>query len=142
MNKYYNVMLVDDDYVTNVINSSIFEEMEEIIQVSCFTDPAMALNYVCNRCFYGTSSRPLESLPDLLLVDIKMVPIDGFDFLTELKRCAGSYFDRMCVSLLTTSENPRDRFKSLDLCLYNYLTKPLTREKAQWLLNQLARVPH
>lgn len=133
-------MLIDDDYVTNLINSSIFEGLEEINQVSCFTNPATALHYLYNRCAGGQSGLPAEPFPDLLLVDIKMVPINGFDFIAELKRCAGTAFDKMCVSLLTTSENPQDRFSSLDLCIYNYLTKPLTDTKARWLLNQLAAV--
>gem|GEM_PF-3526144 len=140
MKNQYKVMLIDDDYITNLINSSIFESLEEINQVSCFTNAATALHYLYNRCAGGKSGLSVEPFPDLLLVDIKMVPINGFDFIAELKCCAGDAFDKMCVALLTSSENPRDRFSSLDLCVYNYLTKPLTDTKARWLLNQLAEV--
>jgi DNA-binding response OmpR family regulator len=140
MKTEFKVMLIDDDYITNLINSSIFESMEEVSQVSCFTNPATALHYLYNRCAGGTTGLPIEPFPDLLVVDVKMVPINGFDFITELKRCAGDSYEKMCVALLTTSDNPQDRFSSLDLCIYNYLTKPLTDTKARWLLNQLATV--
>ncbi len=130
-------MLVDDDYITNMINSCIFENLEEVNQVSCFTSPVTALHYLQNRCVGNTPNRPLEPYPDLLLVDIKMCPIDGFDFISELRKSAGGHFENICTAWLTTSENPKDRFKSIDLGVYNYLTKPLTNQKAQWLINQL-----
>ena len=73
MKHQYKVMLIDDDYITNLINSSIFESLEDINQVSCFTNPATALHYLYKRCAGGESGLPVEPFPDLLLVDIKMV---------------------------------------------------------------------
>jgi CheY-like chemotaxis protein len=140
MKNRYNVMLVDDDYITNMINSTIFENLTEVNQVSCFTSPVTALHYLQNRCVGNVANQQLEPYPDLLLVDIKMCPIDGFDFVSELRKCVGIHFEKICTAWLTTSENPKDRFKSIDVGVYNYLTKPLTHQKAQWLINQLKPV--
>lgn len=130
----YNVMLVDDDYITNLINSTIFEHLDSVNQVISFTNPALALQYIRSRCVKTTASHPLEPLPDLLLVDLKMVPIDGFDFISELRHCTGDAFHKICVSVLTTSHHPQDQRLASELHISTYLCKPLTEQKANQLL--------
>jgi CheY-like chemotaxis protein len=134
MQMKHNVMLVDDDYITNVINSTIFEHLESVNQVSSFTNPVLALQYICRHCVGASTACSPEPLPDLLVVDLKMVPIDGFDFITELKRCTGEAFRKISISILTTSSHPQDQQKIDALSLATYLTKPLTEQKAKQLL--------
>ena len=130
----YHVMLVGDDYITNLIDSAIFENLEQVSQVSSFTNPSQALQYLRSRCVPGIDTHPLEPLPDLLLVDLKMVPIDGFDFLTELKHCCGEAFYKICIAVLTCSLHPRDHRLASELQVATYLAKPLTEPKARQLL--------
>jgi CheY-like chemotaxis protein len=61
-------------------------------------------------------------LPDLLLLDLKLPGIDGFEVLTWLRAQPG--LSPMCVVVLTTSDYPVDVNRAYALGANAYLVKP------------------
>ena len=67
----------------------------------------------------------LRSPPDLIISDINMPHMDGFEFLAALK--ADTTLPRIPVILLTSNEDGDDRGRELGAA--GYLTKPVRADK-------------
>ena len=67
----------------------------------------------------------LRSAPDLIICDINMPHMDGFEFVSALK--ADSTIPHIPVIFLTTFEEGDDRGK--DLGVVGYLTKPIRADR-------------
>ena len=68
-------------------------------------------------------------LPGLLLLDLKMPKMDGFEVLQWIR--AQPFLKRLRVVVLTTSESPQDINRAYELGANSFMVKPL--EKHQFL---------
>lgn len=69
----------------------------------------------------------LESLPHLILMDIQLPGVDGFELIRQLK--AHSVWQKVPVVALTAMAMPGDRSLCLEAGADDYLSKPLELEK-------------
>jgi len=76
-----------------------------------------------------------ESQPDLLLVDIDMPRMDGFDFLRHLKVQHPDH--AIPIVMISTRDNPRDRNQALELGALDYLVKPYSESELHNSLNRV-----
>src|SRR6267378_148598 len=83
--------------------------------------------------------RPREKfpLPGLLLLDLKMPLMDGFDVLAWLR--TQSQFDTLPVVVLTSSKLETDIDKSRELGVYDYRVKPHSFEDLVRLLDDVRK---
>lgn len=125
-------MLVDDDYITNYLNSELIHEMEIATHVVVCYNGEEALEHL--RMYQCPLK--VEKSVALIFLDINMPGIDGFEFLDQLEKL--KLPEDIDVVLLTTSDNPRDVEKISQLKIKGYLNKPLTAEKISSIVNQIA----
>ena len=85
----------------------------------------------------GYSDRDTYPLPDLMLLDLKMPRLNGFDVLAWLRKQPG--LKRLLVTVLTSSDQPQDINRAYDLGANSYLLKPHTSENLFALISQLQR---
>src|SRR5262245_19143672 len=71
----------------------------------------------------GYSDRNAHPFPSLLLLDLKMPRLDGFDVLNWLRQQRGG-LRRLLVTVLTSSDQPSDVDRAYDLGANSYLIKP------------------
>ena len=68
----------------------------------------------------------LEQTPDLLLLDIEMPNLNGFDLLSIIR--ANPLFSKLKVVLLTSRSSEKHRQRALELGARNYLIKPCPQD--------------
>jgi CheY-like chemotaxis protein len=92
-----------------------------------------AIDYLSGAGQYG--DRTQYPLPGLLLLDLKMPWMDGFDVLRWLR---GQHeFDTLPVVVLTSSKLQADIDKSREMGVYDYRVKPHVFEDLVRLLNDV-----
>ena len=119
-----NVLLIDDDESYNFLSRIVFNDNK----VSC--DVHEALNGEAALHFLKNSME----CPDVILLDINMPIMDGFEFLEQFEkymRCAGT----SNIFVLTSSGRDEDRVKSLEnKYVKGFFSKPLNSSDVQQIL--------
>jgi CheY-like chemotaxis protein len=85
----------------------------------------------------GFSNRTNHPLPDLMLLDLKMPKLNGFDVLSWLRAKPG--LKRLLVTVLTSSDQPVDINRAYDLGANSYLVKPHATENLLDLVNRVEK---
>ncbi len=120
------ILLVDDDKICSFLHTELLHELGLARQVVSLPNGLLALQYVQQHCL--AASREPGACPDLILLDLHMPVMDGFEFLQELTRLGLSALIRDSVVVLTTSDNVSDQWEAEQLRVKDYLVKPLTAE--------------
>lgn len=110
------IMLVDDNEFANMMHHTLLRNFVPEDSIQVFSSPDLALQAL------ETSRRKGEALPDLLLLDIDMPIMNGWELLAEIRR--RNMFVRACM--LSSSVDPEDhammaRFQEV----LDYISKPL-----------------
>jgi CheY-like chemotaxis protein len=124
-------LLVDDDATTNYLNQTLLQRMAVTDTVLVAGNGQEALTLLQQHCV-----PPTLSCPALILLDINMPLMNGFEFLQAYARRRSSDNPAVVIIMLTTSLNPRDVERIRHLPVAGYLTKPLTRDKIAQLVEE------
>lgn len=120
MAAYRSVMLVDDNEIDNIINEKIIEANAFAEQILVFQTGQDALEYL--REHQGD----VESLPEIVFLDINMPIMDGFQFLTDFEEFADGVRDKCKIIMLSSSISPKDIDRAASSrYVKKYLNKPL-----------------
>lgn len=110
-----NILVIDDDPVNNMITSKYLQKAG--LQATVFSNPEEALTYLKTQ---------KEEEPDLILLDINMPQMSGFEFLHLMEK---NKF-KTDVIMLTSSINVDDRKEALKFkTIIDFWPKPLNFEK-------------
>lgn len=124
MNKTAHILLVEDNLMDVELTLDAFREARLSNAVHVARNGEEALDYLYGK---GKYSDPISHpLPDLVLLDLKMPGIDGFEVLRQIKSTAG--LKRLPVIILTSSKEEGDRAMSYDIGANSYLVKPVSFE--------------
>jgi CheY-like chemotaxis protein len=120
------ILLVDDDPEDQFLVSRAFSSVKPSVAIQTLNDgdeviPALTAT---------------DSLPELIILDINMMRMDGLQTLAALREAAP--FRTIPVVLLTTSDNPKDRELSQTLGARAYYVKPFHYKDMVNLATQLA----
>lgn len=126
-NKLKCILLVDDDESTLLINKIVIKKSGfGYCAIGKARDGGEALDYLNNAFSNINDETPV---PDLILLDINMPAIDGWDFLDEYKLMPKENTSKIKVVMLTTSMNPDDESRALNTKeVAKFMHKPLTIE--------------
>ncbi len=125
MEKVKSVLLVDDDPASNYLAQLLLKRLNTIEHISVAHNGKEALDYVIEQ-------KAANSLPDLILLDINMPLMDGFEFMEQFQQLP--YHTQSRVVLLSSSVSSRDTEKAAHYQLDAFINKPLTKEKLSKLM--------
>ena len=115
---------MDDDNVTNYLNNTVISNLNIANEVIMKMNGADAINYLIKDCKSNTAN-----YPNLILLDLKMPVMDGFDFLKEFENLCHKDRHKIHVVILTTSRDAEDLIRLINLGNYYFVNKPLTTQK-------------
>ena len=122
-NKLNCVLLIDDDEATNLVNKMVVNKLD------CAESVEIAYNGQEALDFLKSTTDGKYPQPDLIILDINMPVMDGWEFLEEYNQLNDDQLGRVVVTMLTTSLNPEDKAKADNSPNINdFLNKPLTTE--------------
>ncbi len=124
MGQKRRILLVDDDPNNVVLIRSALAEQNLPHETVVVQDGAEALDYLFRLGKFSASDGPP---PDLVLLDIKMPRVDGFEVLQALK--ANAILKVVPVVVFTSSADERDRLRSYQLGANAYVVKPTDYEQ-------------
>lgn len=113
--------LIDDDPVTNFVNTKIIKLAAPTLEVIAYTNAGIALKELKQ----SLATDP-DQLPDFIFLDINMPEVDGWDFLEEFVMLPSPALEKTKVILLTSSIDVDDIAKSRTYKpVIDFLSKPL-----------------
>ena len=121
--KFTKVILIDDDTVTNFLNTEILSMYDPALTIQSFSDPGKAIDYLLAQ------QEHISKEPVLLFLDINMPLISGWELLEQLKLTKPDLLSGIQTYLLTSSidENDQQRAKE-NIHITAILHKPLHEE--------------
>jgi CheY-like chemotaxis protein len=122
MNKPANILLVEDNRMDVELTLDAFHEAKLLNTIHVASDGQEALNYLFGRGQYA--DRKAFPMPNLVLLDLKLPGIDGFEVLRRVK--STPILKRLPVVILTSSKEEGDRALSYDHGANSYLVKPVS----------------
>ncbi|MBS3913131.1 MAG: response regulator [Bacteroidetes bacterium] len=119
-----NILLVDDDAGFNFLNSRLLRRLGVIEHLFVCDNGAKALKLI--RKLKSNQN----SIPKIILLDIKMPQMNGFDFLDSLQEMDLEMKEEIFVAMLSSSVDPTDKLKSYAYPqVIDYIEKPLDAGK-------------
>ena len=122
--KFKNVFVVDDDKIHHFIIKKLLESNTINIEPVFFENGLDAINDIKGKIDNG------NILPDLILLDINMPILDGWQFLDEFTSLKEKLSHDIMIHIISSSNNIIDlekaqTFKDL---IGNYFVKPMTSD--------------
>lgn len=119
----------DDDHAEIVIRS--LKKEKASMKIERAMDGVEALQYL-------NGSGPFQgvSLPDVILLDLKLPKKDGHEVLAEIKQ--DERWRLIPVVILTTSDAESDRWRAYQLHANSYLVKPLNGDDFKKMIQDMS----
>ena len=122
MKQTKKILLVDDDSTAIFLTQRLLKRAEIEVDVLTASHGEEALKIVRTVC-------QQEQCPNLILLDINMPVMDGFEFLEELQKSADLSRTTIQIILVSTSTHKLDLARAKKYPVVDYIEKPLTSEK-------------
>ncbi|MEM0575483.1 response regulator [Flavobacterium polysaccharolyticum] len=113
------ILVVDDEISICLLLQNFLSQDYEVITIH---DPIEALQWLD------------ESLPDLIISDIQMTNIDGYEFLTKVRQ--RGFTKHTPFIMLSGKAESKERIKCYRLGAQDYLTKPFNPEELEELVKK------
>lgn len=120
--KFSDVFVVDDDKIFHFIIKKLLLSNNINVEPSFFENGLLALEGIQNKMNKG------ENPPDLILLDINMPILDGWQFLEEFKRIKSKIAKEITIYIVSSSDNKADinKAKEYQEEVSDYYLKPMT----------------
>jgi CheY-like chemotaxis protein len=122
----HNILIIDDSDMDNYISRQLLERGRIADEITTKTSAMDALQYL------DELQRTSKYFPEVILLDINMPGMDGFEFLKAFAHYPRNRVDKCCIIILSSSSDPKDIHKAKrSRFVKNYFIKPLTSDKIE-----------
>jgi CheY-like chemotaxis protein len=129
------ILIADDDPEDRMLIEAAFIESRLINDLRFVEDGEQLMDYLYGR---GRYADPMNSpRPGVILLDLNMPRKDGREALKEIK--SDPKLRQIPIIVLTTSQAEEDVFRSYDLGVNSFITKPVTFAAMVELLKTLRK---
>jgi two-component system response regulator len=127
------ILLVEDNADDELLTLRALKKNNIRNEVIVARDGSEALDYLFATGVH--SGRDLSVMPQIILLDLKLPKLDGFEVLNRVR--ASEITKLLPVVILTTSNEDQDRIRGYDLGANSFVRKPVEFEKFIEAVRQL-----
>ena len=121
--KTISILMADDDEDDRLMAKEAMQEARLLNDVHFVKDGVELMEYLCYQGEFNHDNAPR---PGLILLDLNMPRKDGREALQEIK--ADPELRQIPIVVLTTSKADEDIYRTYDLGVNSYITKPVSFE--------------
>lgn len=121
MKRLINILLIEDDYLDQLEVQRILDKKSILYQIKVAANGEAGLARLRE-----TDSPIYNGPPDIILLDLNMPKMNGFEFLEAMRK--EREFQNIKVFVLTTSDEKEDKIAAKQLGISGFITKPLKLE--------------
>ncbi|TLP80124.1 two-component system response regulator [Maribacter sp. ACAM166] len=130
-NKLKRILLVDDSREFNYLNNYIIKKNGCTDHIQVAENGQQALDIL------NLGIKETNLFPDLILLDLNMPCINGWEFMEAFKELKFDQKDEIIIVILSSSINPEDKTRAEKIKeVSGFVNKPLTPEKFNILLKE------
>lgn len=115
MTRLFRIAIIDDSLPDLLLAEEAFDGLEHPVSIQTYSSSSTAVQAL---------QRPEAALPDVILLDINMPSMNGFDVLKALKSDEKLSF--IPIVMLTTSDQEKDIHQAYSLLANSYVVKSPT----------------
>ncbi len=119
------ILIADDDADDRLMAKEALEECRLANHIDFVEDGVELLDYLNARGRHA--ARRAEIRPGLIILDLNMPKMDGREALRAIK--ADPSLRRIPIVVMTTSQAEEDIYRTYDLGVNSFITKPVTFER-------------
>jgi CheY-like chemotaxis protein len=124
------LLLVDDDPIQHKITELIIKRLDLNIKYTSYTKAQEVLSFLIKH------HKNYSVLPDLILLDLDMPEISGWDFLDIFEIFKQYFAKRISIVILTSSVDYRDKERvAMYESVKGFYSKPFTQDAMQDILD-------
>ncbi len=120
MKNLYNFCIIDDDLIYQYTITKTIKIYDLANEVMVFSDGEEALD------FFIRNLDSSENLPDIILLDINMPIMDGFQFMEEYIKIKPRVGKKILIYMVSSSVDSKDIDRAKRICeISDYIIKPI-----------------
>jgi two-component system response regulator len=127
------ILLVEDNADDEALTLRALKKNNIRNEVVVARDGSEALDYLFGSGAHA--GRDLRVMPQIILLDLKLPKVDGFEVLNRMRSNEGTKL--LPVVILTTSNEDQDRIRGYDLGANSFVRKPVEFDKFIEAVRQL-----
>lgn len=132
MTKINTLCLVDDDSIFQFLTENAIKETNLVNQIKIFSNGLEAIN------FLKSEAENPDRLPEIILLDLSMPVMDGWEFLEEYLLLQPRLGKKIVIYVISSSIAPVDVQKAKSIsAVTDYVIKPVTKDKFIELIKNL-----
>lgn len=120
-----SVMIIDDNEIDLFVIQRTLENFNYSDIITAYRSPVKAMQFFEKI----DQSKEFERLPEIILLDIIMPGMTGFEFLDKFRTLSKEIKERVKFIIVTSSDYSQDKKKSEDYDnVIKYVVKPLSQD--------------
>lgn len=127
--------MIDDDPITNFIQAREIRKAELDVYIQEVTNARDGLDYLRKAGKFADT--PFLPHPGLIILDLNMPGMTGWDFMAEYQKLHLKGPKKPCIFILTTSTNPDDQLRAATMPeVTEFMRKPLQADKLREIIER------
>jgi CheY-like chemotaxis protein len=136
MERIKQLLIIDDDQPSRRLMMEAAKELFITTKIITCSNAFDALLHIKTHCL-PTLDRPNVFCPELILLDINLPVIDGYEFLSELHAIEGLRHNNTSILLVSTLPYEKEKHKVALFPVLGYLEKPVTLDNLRFALKNV-----